>query len=55
MQPESIDLRVQELIKLQLGDLILTCANQKATIEALRAELAAVKPAPLALVPDDAH
>ena len=40
---EQIDLRTQELVKLQLGELVLTLARQRAELEVLRAEPAAMK------------
>ena len=40
---EQIDLRTQELVKLQMGDLVLHSARQRAELEVLRAELAALK------------
>jgi hypothetical protein len=43
----QIDQRTQEIVKLQIGDLVLTCASLRATNDALRAENASLKaPAP---------
>jgi hypothetical protein len=43
---QQIEQRTQEILKLQLGDLVLTCAHLRATIEQLRAELAAATSTP---------
>jgi len=39
---QQIEQRTQEIVKLQVGDLVVTCAALRATNEALRAELQAV-------------
>ena len=40
MTQRDLELRVQEIVKLQIGDLVLTAAAQKAELEVLRAEVA---------------
>lgn len=40
---EQIQLRTQEILKMQIGDLVLTAARKRAEVDALSAELAALR------------
>ena len=40
LNDEQIDHRTQEIVKLQIGDLVLTAARRLAEVETLRAEIA---------------